>query len=632
MKAILCLAVCLCSYCSLYSQSAYPSYRTIVNRLFDEYSPNSDDYYQLTFQKKPDGWHISTEVYKNGDFSELTNELYWDKASGDYLPLNFTKRGPWAISEEKEALLNDWRADIFDVCPYYNYAGWEMDVIHEYGKEPSTLSDTTLYGLGRAYSSYSSSLVSIKHGISNVVGQFDLKPSETLTEKQLSVYRKYQHAAIEAFQMLAKRSPEFETIVGSIYTKASNEHVTSFINLMMYSDETEALKELENDIYDLFYLSFARNVLNSLEPNAILFTGGDNDTFPLWYLQAKYGIRRDVTVMVTSFLNMNRYIRMVNSRNEIFTPIELTIDPVDYDASGPNAYLPIEPNLEVVNAHKYIQLIDEHNPGLQKPLADSYYNFIPSGDIELTTESFFENDSLPTSLQKHRLKKKMIISVKPNINGIELKDLLVLDLLTTNNWTRPVYFDESALSRVSFDLEEHIVMEGLCSQLLPIRLTDAVDYDKMHHLVKNIFDWNFLPTTEETSQDKKNFILNYRFVINSLVHALIENNEPDRASDVLISSFKWMPLVIYPLDYSNAAQVDYLLQLNKKDLAIDIGEKLFNQAHDELIAMAKTKGENDYQVRVNVYIIQTLIETFKKHGIDELVVKYESAYEEISWG
>ena len=626
MRTFLCLIFVLWFCKNASCQDRYPSYQKVVYRFFNEYAPNLDDYTKISFQKRPTGWHVSTEEYSDGSYQEIDNVLFWDKTTDSFKSLGFRDRQNYeSLTESVDAFLTQWDARFFAICPYYNYPGWQEDIINDFGHQPAQLPDTTLYALGRAYSSYATHMLSNQYG-QVVNNQFELGPTEKLSKSQLKTYRHYQHGAIRAYQLLADRNPAFETIVGEIGTKASNEHLTSYINLMMFSSEKEALKELKDDLYNDLYLATARNYLSSLEPNAVLFTGGDNDTFPIWYLQAKHGIRRDVTVMVVSYLNMNRFIQLITGEGSVFAPLELSINTENYDASGPNGYLPIEDeDGDPIDVISYLQQINEQDEAIRYPLEEGYYNTVPATQVSISTSEFFDLDVLPKHLSDFALTPEMIIGLKST--GIEMRDLVILDFIATNRWQRPIYFNYTSLSQINLDLTGLTVQEGLCHQLLPFKKVDAIDHLKTYRLINEIYDWRFSNMKKLPSQDEKDFITNYRSIINNVVYALLEDDNKEKAEEVLTNSFSYFPKSIFPLDYSNVLQVGYLLRMDKTEQGEAMGAELFQQALAKLREEIKSNRINSYAARVNAYIITSLIDSFNEYGLKELATEYGMVYD-----
>ena len=212
-----------------------------------------------------------------------------------------------------------------------------------------------------------------------------------------------------------------------------------------------------------FSVDSAKNFLASCAPNAIIFTGGDNDTFPLWYVQEVEGFRTDVRVIVLSYFNTDWYIAQMMRDAYESKPLPFGLTLENYKQGGLNDYLPLVERQNIkggtMNAAQFVKLIKDEHPALAVPTSISSYNSVPAKNFYLPVDSAkVAGMGIIPDQFAHLLSNRMTWSMKGR--GLEKKDLAILDLIVNNNWERPIYFNNTSASSVNFNLKEYMVQEG----------------------------------------------------------------------------------------------------------------------------------------------------------------------------
>ena len=198
------------------------------------------------------------------------------------------------------------------IVPFYGYKGWEDDVLKTYGSyEYDELSPELVYALKRAHNSVALQSIHPHYDYSKEIqGKFyENGPSEEEFAKTEEHYK----AGIEALEYLKDNEIYLKTMIGDSRVDYWNEHMTAYMELNLF-DHPSADKFLKEGLYDEEFIAFAKLLLESCEEGAILFTFGDNDTFPLWYVQEVLGFRKDVIVLNASLLQSLPYVRAIQKR------------------------------------------------------------------------------------------------------------------------------------------------------------------------------------------------------------------------------------------------------------------------------------------------------------------------------
>jgi len=239
-------------------------------------------------------------------------------------------------------------------------------------------------------------------------------------------------------------------------------------------------------------LSMANNYLNSCAPNAILFTNGDNDTFPLWYAQEVEGIRTDVRVVNLSLLNTEWYIQQLKRKAYNSDPVPFSLPWNHYqEGSGNYTYFIENENVKgFVELKQLFDIINNDPSRLTMQTRIGPIDFFPTKKFRITVDKEIVLNS-GTVPQKDAGMIANEITWTINRNGITKNYLMLLDLLASNNWKRPIYFATSTGSSAYIGLQDYFQLEGMAYRFVPIlnkskdgqdgRVCSEIMYDNMIH-------------------------------------------------------------------------------------------------------------------------------------------------------
>lgn len=374
--------------------------------------------------------------------------------------------------------------------------------------------------------------------------------------------------------------------------------------------------------------SSAKAYLDSIQEDAgaILFTIGDNDTFPLWNAQEIEGYRTDVRVLVTSYFETDWYIDQMKRKAYGSDPIPSQLTHEKY-RSGTRDILyhqGITENRWPVK--DFINWIDS-----DKPRTKFKYLFQQNGtDLEQYSEEILNTVYYPTNkirvpvnrkqvlesgMVKHKDKELIVDYIDIDLPGaITKRSMMMLDILANNDWKRPLYFSGGSFDDVEYLwMKDYLQLDGMAYKLVPIRTErpnsfelGRIDTELMYSIVKN-WDWGNSgnPDVYLDTQTRIQSV-SYRANLARLMEALIEENKLDKAKDVIDISIKNMPVERFGY---------YTLVEPFIDGYYKVGEA---QKARSLFKILKKK----YQERLEYYASLDLDEQYKK--IDEIIADMEA--------
>ena len=313
---------------------------------------------------------------------------------------------------------------------------------------------------------------------------------------------------------------------------------------------------------------FGQNYLMSLQEksNPIIFTNGDNDTFPLWYNQEVEGVGTDARVCNLSYLQTDWYIDQMMRPAYNSPSVPITWPRLDF-CSGTNEYVSVEPE-----AKKQILEFYKQDPeNAKKQFGDEPFelknilkNWVRSKNPDM---HFIPTDTLYVTIDKEAVKKsgmmmatdsipdKMVISLAGK-NALYKGDLMMLEMLAQCNWTRPLYVALTVGEDNYMNLGENFVQEGLVNRITPFTTNvpgaKRFDTEKTYHMIMTRFKFGNLKQKglyiDETTM---RMCYTHRRLLGQTALQLIAEGKKQKAINILKKAEVEIPTYNVPLDYLN---------------------------------------------------------------------------------
>jgi hypothetical protein len=324
------------------------------------------------------------------------------------------------------------------------------------------------------------------------------------------------------------------------------------------------------------------NYLKSVAPDAILFTYGDNDSFPLWYAQDVEGVRTDVRVSNLSYIQAGWYIDMMRQKAYESDPLPFSLPREKY-IEGKRTQLPVDNRVDKpVPLKKVVEFagMDSKDAQLDITGKGDYVNYIPADKfiIDVDTETVLSNGTVKSYFKDSLLSP---IIWKYTERDAFKGDLAIMDILSTNKWKRPVYFSTTVPSSQYKGLEKFFVQEGLAYRIAPVKTGTPnpgdfgmLDPEMMYDNLMVNFKWgNAEKPSVYLDENNRRMFSNFRRLFGSLALKLIEKGDTARAVDVAHRGINLVPNEKMPDDFFNLWNAEALIMAGRTEE----GEKLVNE-------------------------------------------------------
>ena len=383
----------------------------------------------------------------------------------------------------------------------------------------------------------------------------------------------------------------------------------------------------------------AKMYLDSCDKDAILFTYGDNDTFPLWYVQEIEGYRRDIKIVNLSLLNTDWYIDQMKRKT--------------YDAEAIPSQMTHK--LYRQGTRDVAYFVDKYGISDKRITVKQFINWIASDDkktkiqvSETATEVMYPTKKLSIPVNKKVVFETGLVEPKDSSkvldyldwdiegNAIEKKDIMIIDMIANNDWKRPIYFAVTAgySSKSFLYLDEYFQLEGLAYKLVPIKTEregmdmGRVAADNMYNKVMR-WDWSNLGNKDVYVDEtyRRSSAWSVRNNVARLASQLAITGENDKAIEVLDLLMKNIPTSMYPKNHFILGVIDgyYMAGANEKGKALLL--EFMNDNAEEVRYYARFSTDkqlalqNEIQIKLSEY--QSLLQISAQYDRELFIEKEE---------
>ena len=392
---------------------------------------------------------------------------------------------------------------------------------------------------------------------------------------------------------------------------------------------------------------FGRNYLITCEPNAIIFTNGDNDTFPLWYAQEVEGFRTDVRVCNLSYLQTDWYIDQMKRQAYDSDPLPISWERYEYIQGNHDVAYIIPQTEQPWSVERALNRVKSDDLRTKKiPNSSAEVDNIPTRMLYIPVDSTAVIQSgLVKPENAHWISEQMFIylgDIKNSRGEVSSEakkylgkhELMILDMLNNNkDWSRPFYFAVSVGSDYYLRLDRYFRQDGIAYRIVPYEAAkhQDIDSDVLYDNLMNKYVWGNLEKPGLfIDENSHRMIRSFRSLFGSLGQVLIQEGKKEMAKEAMDYSLKVIPEYNVPYDFfstDNIARTYY--DLGETEKAKEIYNKMITSSLRSLNWYHRL-GNRDYasvimNVRYELSYVQSMLAFFKETDT-ELFERYNEEF------
>ncbi|MBN1820688.1 MAG: DUF2723 domain-containing protein [Prolixibacteraceae bacterium] len=385
------------------------------------------------------------------------------------------------------------------------------------------------------------------------------------------------------------------------------------------------------------------NYLITCADNAIVFTNGDNDTFPLWYNQEVEGVGTNQRVCNLSYLQTDWYIDQMRRKTYESEPIPFAMAPDKYTQGTRDlVYLLNDPRIKgSIDLKQAMDFVADDNPRTKLSQADDAA-YIPGKILKFPVDKEAVIRNKVVRPQDYNNIVDTITINLSNKNYLSKDEMMILDLIANNNWERPIYWAITVSQEKFLNLSDYFQMEGFAFRFVPIKgntSNDRMTYgtvasDIMYKNLMEKFQWgNMNDPNIYLDENNKRMMTNIRNSFNRLAGQLINEGKKDSALAVVNRCMELIPHEVVPNEYFALEMADNLLRMGQKEKGLEIITKAFDYYNENLSyfitldnKFLNTEGITD-EVQRALFYLQKMERSCRNYGLEEMSAKINESFQ-----